>query len=636
MVNGLADLGILPDGSPGDSNAATDIDIIHGSTIATNALLERKGAKVALVTTEGFIDVIDIGRQNRPLLYRLWGDALPPLVERDCRFGIAERIGPRGEVIAPIDASGFAGLLQELREKNVDSVAVCFLFSFLNPAHEQAVEAYLEDNGYFVSASYKVLPEYREYERLSTTVSNAFVTPLVANYLERLSSGIGKGLSKNLKIMQSNAGLVSASSAAKRAVELVLSGPAGGVVAAEQLGKCTGFTKLISFDMGGTSTDVCLTDGDAHFTTEFKLDGSPIKVPMVDIHTVGAGGGSIAWVDAGGALQVGPESAGSNPGPACYGIGEYPTITDANLVLGRLQPDNFLGGRKQLDSVRAERAISELADACGLDMISVASGVIKIAVSNMQKAVRKVSVERGYDPRDFTLVAFGGAGPMHACELAEAMLIPRVIIPQNPGVFSALGMTVSDVIKNYSKSVLVKQSDLTIKSLNNLFNPLISAAKADLISEGFSESEIRLEKMLDMRYVGQSFELIVPLADFTEDYSSTFHDAHKSRYGHASPEEAIEVVAVRVKGIGARRKPSESMVGKVADSTTTDTRVQVFFDGWHDTACYGRDSLQPMRTLSGPALIHQLDATIVIPPNWVAEVDEFGNLLLQKTGRPDA
>ncbi|MBE0447140.1 MAG: hydantoinase/oxoprolinase family protein [Actinobacteria bacterium] len=632
VVNGLKELGLLPDETdfgigPSKTQSA---DIIHGSTIATNALLERKGAKVALVTTRGFTDLIDIGRQNRPGLYSFWADMPAPLVDRDYRFGVDERIGSCGEVIRPVDVSGLSSLMRALSDKGINAVAVCFLFSFLNPEHEQVVENYLVDNGFFVSASYKILPEYREYERLSTTVVNAFVTPLVASYLAKLTSGMGEGLARNLRIMQSNGGLVSAMSAARQAVQTVLSGPAGGAVATQQLGKNTGIERLISFDMGGTSTDVSLVDGDIQFTTEFSIYGSPIKVPVIDIHTIGAGGGSIAWIDAGGALQVGPESAGSDPGPACYGRGEKPTITDANLVLGRLHPKHFLGGRQELDLEHAKRVLSRMADECGLDLLATADGVIRIAISNMEKAIRKISVERGYDPRDFTLIAFGGAGPMHACELAEAALIPRVLIPKIPGVFSAYGMTVSDVAKDYSKSVLIRQTDFTTETLENTFTPLLDAARADLTAEGFNEESMRLEKALDVRYIGQSFELTIPIAGFADDYPGAFHKMHSERYGHASPDEEIEVVGVRVRAIGLRDKPEVAMVEQAKEPVVVDLKSCTFFDGWYDAACYHRENLLAGHTLTGPALIFQLDTTTVIPPGWLAEVDRYGNLILQK------
>jgi len=630
VVSGLEELGLLID--DGQNSQNKNVDIIHGSTIATNALLERKGAKVALITTKGFTDLIDIGRQNRAALYSFWGEAPAPLVSKDCRYGINERVTASGEVLLAIDGSQFDSVLQDLRKKEIDAVAVCFLFSFLNPSHEQAVEQYLEEHGLFVSASYRILPEYREYERLSTTVINAFVTPLVANYLDKLSSGLGEKLSRSLKIMQSNGGLVSALSAARQAVQTVLSGPAGGVVATEQLGALTGFSRLISFDMGGTSTDASLIDGGVQYTTEFNLDGSPIKVPMADIHTVGAGGGSIAWVDAGGALQVGPESAGSNPGPACYGKGDKPTITDANVVLGRLHPEHFLGGRQKLDLGRAENAIAKLATKCGLDIISAADGVIKVAISNMQKAVRKISVERGYDPRDFTLVAFGGAGPMHACELAEAAMIPRVLVPQTPGVFSASGMTTSNVTKDYSKSMLLKQGEIKAKLLEDTFLLLIEKAKSDLAVEGFTGHGVKLEKALDVRYVGQSFELTVPIEGFDDDYATAFNSLHQERYGHASPDEEIEVVAIRVRAEGLRNKPEEIPIEKAEGPEKPILKAKAFFDGWREVDCHNRESLLAGHAILGPALVFQLDTTVVIPPDWQVEVDAYGNMLLQKAG----
>ncbi len=606
------------------------IDIIHGSTIATNALLERKGAKVALVTTEGFTGLIDIGRQNRPQLYSFWADIQKPLVDRECRFGMDERIGAHGEVVDPLKADDITALGRLLQEDDIDSVAVCFLFSFLNPSHEQAVEEYLIKNGYFVSASYAILPEYREYERLSTTVINAFVTPLVAKYLDKLSSGIGTVLAENLRIMQSNGGLASASAISKRAVETVLSGPAGGAVAVVRLGELTGAKHLISFDMGGTSTDVSLIDGALQFTTEFSLYGLPVKTPMVDIHTVGAGGGSIAWVDQGGALQVGPQSAGSNPGPACYGRGVEPTITDADVVLGRLHPEHFLGGRQGLDIDRAKQALTALGASCGLDMQDTANGVLKIAVSNMQKAVRVISVERGYDPRDFTLVAYGGAGPMHACELAEAALIPKVIVPQTPGVFSALGMTASDIAKDFSSTVLGKFEIASPSMLQAAFIPLLDEAYGYLLDEGVGEQDMVFEKYLDMRYAGQSFELTVSLDDFMDDYAGAFHALHEERYGYSSPGEAIEAVTIRVRAVGMLEKPSGKAIGKAIAPAQPITTTRAYFDRWLITPCYERSGLLSGHNISGPALVFQLDTTTVIPPAWEAVVDGYGNLLLQR------
>lgn len=610
--------------------AGDSIDIVHGSTIATNALLERKGAKVALVTTQGFTDLIDIGRQNRPQLYSFWAEIPVSLVDRDCRFGVDERIGAHGEVVRPLNPAGIEAVKQDLQSLDVDAVAVCFLFSFLNPAHEKAVEEYLVNNGFFVSASYNILPEYREYERFSTTIINAFVTPLVAKYLDKLASGIGPGLAENLRIMQSNGGLASASAISKRAVETVLSGPAGGVAAVAQLGKLTGADRLISFDMGGTSTDVSVIDGGIQFTTEFSLYGSPIKTPMADIHTVGAGGGSIAWIDAGGALQVGPQSAGSNPGPACYGKGEAPTVTDANVVLGRLHPEHFLGGRQKLDIDHAELALTNLGEMCGLDMLAVANGALQVAISNMQKAVRKISVERGYDPRDFSLIAFGGAGPMHACELAEAALIPRVIIPLIPGVFSAFGMTVSDVARDFSRTVLGELEAVTPWALEAVFIPLMDEARLCLAGERIGKQDMVIKKSLDVRYIGQSFELTVPLDSFTADYTTAFHALHKERYGHASPDEEIEVVAIRVRAVGLRNKPSEQVTGKARSAARPITTTQTYFGRWHETPCYERSELASGHVISGPALIFQLDTTTVIPPGWEATIDHYGSMLLKR------
>lgn len=616
-------------------------DIIHGSTIATNALLERKGARVALLTTKGFTDLIDIGRQNRPHLYRLWDEKQPPLVPTDLRFGIDERIGAKGEIVTKLNMSGFEEIVGELHKLKVDAVAICFLFSFLNPEHEAKAEKALKDEGFFVSTSHKILPQYREYERLSTTVINAFVTPLVANYIARLENALGK-VADRLKIMQSNGGLLSASATANQAVQTVLSGPAGGVVAALESARIAGHKKVISFDMGGTSTDVSLLDNSIGLTTEFDLDGLPVKIPMVDVHTVGAGGGSIAYVDDGGALQVGPESAGSNPGPVCYGRGNKPTITDANLVLGRMHPDNFLGGRQRLEIAKTEAAFDKLAGRLDMDRVVLADGIVRIAISNMHKAIRKISVERGFDPRDFALVAYGGAGPMHACELAEASMISTVIIPPVPGVFSALGMTLADVVKDYSCTMFVSDiKEFTTEKLDEIFVPLEMQAGQDLESEGFKAGTISLKRMLDLRYAGQSFELTIELDDgmiCPDDLAGLFHKTHKDRYGFESNDERIEIIAFRIRAIGFRDKPGSankqgSLPEPIIEAKHQPTPILItktYFGEWVETQCYDRSDLTEDSIVVGPAIVFQLDTTTVIPPGWAGLVDMGGNIILTR------
>ncbi|MBI3731965.1 MAG: hydantoinase/oxoprolinase family protein, partial [Chloroflexi bacterium] len=418
-----------------DLRLASDGEIIHGSTVATNALLERKGARTALLTTRGFADVIEIGRQNRLRLYDFAQSKPAPFVPPEWRFEVAERLDEQGRVLLPIDANDLNALGERLIAEQIESLAVCFLFSFLNPAHERAVRAALQIP--YLSLSSDVLPEYREYERVSTTVINAYVAPIVARYVEQLEHGLA---GRRLRMMQSNGGSIRATTAKSVAARTALSGPAGGVVGAFAAAQLAGFDQIITFDMGGTSTDVSLCAGEPLETSEGSIAGFPLRLPMLDIHTVGAGGGSLARVDAGGALRVGPESAGAKPGPACYGRGgAHVTVTDANLLLGRLAPGKFLGGRMRLDVPAAEAATDRLAQAMDCDRLTAAAGVVRVVNATMERAIRRVSIERGFDPREFTLVAFGGAGPMHACALAAALNIPRVLVPRHPGVLSALG-----------------------------------------------------------------------------------------------------------------------------------------------------------------------------------------------------
>ena len=441
-------------------------DLVHGSTVATNALLERKGARTALITTKGFADVLAIGRQNRPDIYALVPQKPAPLVPAAWRFEVAERVTASGEVLQPLDLSNLPAIWQQLKAESVESVAICLLFSFLHPSHEQQIRQFLLEQSpemqLHISLSSDILPEYREYERTATTVINAYVAPLMTRYLRRLASGVQP---RRLSVMQSNGGIISASKAGEEAARTVLSGPAGGVVGARFVAQQAGFPDIITFDMGGTSSDVALCPGRLPTTADGEIAGLPLRLPIIDIHTVGAGGGSIARVDAGGALQVGPESAGAFPGPACYGrvkaeSDTYPpasrsTVTDANLVLGRLDANHFLGGAMQLDETAAWQALVKLAEQMKVpDAETAAWGVIQVANANMERAIRRISVERGYDPRRFTLMPFGGAGPLHACDLAESLQIPRILVPPVPGVLSALGMLVAAPTKDYSRTVM--------------------------------------------------------------------------------------------------------------------------------------------------------------------------------------
>jgi N-methylhydantoinase A len=630
-----------------DLEAGVEATVVHGATVATNALLERRGARTALITTEGFRDVLEIGRQARSDLYALEPTRPEPLVPARWRFELQERVDRTGQVLVALDPEALAGMLQELRREDIESVAVSFLFSFLNPGHEQLVRdqiASMEDEGHeapFVSLSSEVLPEYREYERTSTTVMNAYVTPLMARYLANLERGLQ---GRRLRVMQSNGGAISAEGARAQAARTALSGPAGGVVGGFELARLAGFRDAITFDMGGTSTDVSLCPGRVQHTSEGSIAGLPLRLPIIDIHTVGAGGGSIARLDAGGALRVGPQSAGADPGPVCYGLPgtDEITVTDANLVLGRLDAGHFLGGRMALDVERTTARFQELARRLSLPLEAAAWGVVRVANSNMERAIRTISVERGHDPRRFTLVAFGGAGPLHACELAMTLGIPRVLLPPGPGVLSALGMVLADVVKDYSQTVMLPAHVLQPGTLSHLLAPLLERARAGLLAEGLAEENIEVRPALDMRYTGQSFELTVELpAGPVEDGAlvRAFHEAHRQRFAYASEGEPVEIVNLRVQAVGHTAKPRLTP----REPGPTDPRAAhagykpVYFAAGGSSraarpiiaALYERERLAPGNIVVGPAVIWQLDTTTVIPPGWAATVDAWGNLVVE-------
>jgi N-methylhydantoinase A len=627
-------------------SAGPEVVVVHGATVATNALLERTGARTALVTTQGFGDVLEIGRQTRPDLYALHPTRPPPLVPRPWRLELPERVDSDGRVLQPLDPEATEAVVRQILDEGIESVAVCFLFSFLNRDHERQVHQRIAALGGkaapFVSLSSDIVPEYREYERTSTTVINAYVTPLMSRYLANLEQGLE---GRRLRVMQSNGGSISASAARALAARTALSGPAGGVVGAFALARQAGFPEAITFDMGGTSTDVSLCPGRVQETSEGTIAGLPLRLPIIDIHTVGAGGGSIARLDPGGALRVGPESAGSDPGPVCYGREQARevTVTDANLILGRLDADHFLGGRMTLDLERTRDQMQGLARRMSLPLEAAAWGVVRVANSNMERAIRTISVERGYDPRRFTLVAFGGAGPLHACELAVALRIPRVLVPPHPGVLSALGMILADLVKDYSQTVMLAVEEAGTGRLQHLFAPLYEQAWADLRAEGMEEGEIELRPALDMRYVGQSYELTIPLTGGLEGgpawHAGAFHAAHRQRFSYASEGEPVEIVNLRLKGIGRTPKPvpAPQPLGNVDPRTACIGYKPVHFsDASHPNAArpipaalYDRSRLMSGAIVVGPAVITQLDTTIVVPPGWAGSVDKWCNLVLE-------
>jgi len=598
-------------------------EVIHGSTVATNALLERKGARTALVATRGFEDVLRIGRQTRAELYNFQVKPRRPLIADGLTFGLAERITADGSILEPLRNDDVAALIDSLRPMNIDSIAVCLLHSYANPAHEREIAAALTAAGFTVSASHEILPEYREFERWSTTAVNAYVTPMMANYLASLEASLG---ATPLRIMQSNGGSISAQRAKSAAVQTVLSGPAAGVIGAQAIASASGYDRVITFDMGGTSTDVSLIDGAIGTTTESAVGGFPVRLPMIDIHTVGAGGGSIVYLDAGGSLRVGPRSAGADPGPACYGKGTELTVTDANLLLGRIDPEYFLGGRMALDAGRARSIARSLATQLKLSENALLEGIVRIANANMVRALRVVSVERGFDPRDFALLAFGGAGGLHACEIADMLDIATVLVPEHAGVLSALGMLLADATKDYSLTLLKSTAEVTEEELRTRFAPLMDRGMADLAHEGFSREAISVECALDIRYRGQAYEITVP---FALGFEEQFHIMHRKLYGYASPTRATEIVHLRVKAIGRTDKPPLPRFDATPRPLATPTSMRpARFKGRNlQTPTYHRDSLLPGMNGQGPAIIAGAQSTTAVPPGFQFTIDALSTLV---------
>jgi N-methylhydantoinase A/oxoprolinase/acetone carboxylase beta subunit len=598
-------------------------DVVHGSTVATNAVLERKGARVALVATEGFEDVLRIGRQTRPELYNVFVPAPRPIVDSGLTFGVRERLDASGRTLVELDDADVDRLLPALTARGAEIVAVCLLHSYANPAHERRVADRLRRAGWAVCTSHEILPEYREFERWSTTVVNAYVAPLIDRYLGTLEARLG---GSRLAIMQSNGGSISASAARAQAVRTVLSGPAAGVVGARAVAREAGFRRVISFDMGGTSTDVSLVDDAIATTTESRIGDFPVRLPVIDIHTVGAGGGSVAHVDSGGALRVGPRSAGADPGPVCYGTGTELTVTDANLLLGRLDPDYFLGGRMRLDLARVRAVAAEAAKRLRMDVPALAEGIVRVANANMERAIRVVSVERGHDPRRFALLAFGGAGGMHACEIADRLDVGTVIVPRHAGVLSALGMLVADVTRDYSASVLKASDQISPAELGRCFSPLVRLAGQELAAEGFRPARRVIERLVDVRYVGQSYEITVP---FTPGYRREFDRRHGRQFGYMNPARPTEVVNVRVTAAGLTDKPVRPFVRprRAVRPVPSARRPGRFGGRSAKVAFYRWDDLAPGSHAPGPAVVTGGEATVVVPPGFKFRIDGFGNVV---------
>ncbi len=630
ILRGLRELGLEGD----------ELEVIHGTTVATNALLQRRGVRTALLTTAGFEDLLEIGRQDRPFLYRLRGGRPAPLVPRADRIGIRERIHADGSVEFVPTLAEMKEAFRRLAARGVEAVAICFLHSYRNPENELRA-ARCAPRRIFVSLSHRISPEYREFERFSTTVANAYLGPVLAPHLRGLAKSL-RGV--NLRVMTSNGGSASAARAGYEAVRTILSGPAGGVLGAARLGRIVNVRRLIAFDMGGTSTDVSLLDDGVRYSSEARVGGLPLRIPMIDIETVGAGGGSVARKDRGGALRVGPESAGSEPGPACYGRGKELTVTDANLFLGKLAPGDFLGGGMKIDPDRTADLFHRFARSFSRTPGEVAGAILAVANASMERAIRRVSVARGFDPARFLLVCYGGAAGLHACDLAVALQIPRILVPVHPGAFSAIGMLLSDARKDYSRTLLGDLESASPAAVERMFRSLEKEGEADLRQEGFRRSRIRYARSLDLRYAGQSYELnvIVPQVRSRGGRSrwmaairNAFHRRHRQAHGFARPDRPVELVNLRVQAIGL--SGGEEMLpshpaGKlpVRRISPDGYRMVRFGGGRRRVPVYHRDRLRPGDRWRGPAVVTEYSSTLFVNPGFRGSVDRYGNLILSR------
>lgn len=654
VLEGLDELGASGDDAP--------TLVVHGSTVATNAVLERRGARTALITTGGMRDLLVIGRQTRRNIYDLEPETPEPIVPSELTFELHARLRPNGEVVVAAEQGEARTLVRQAIERGAESLAVSLLYAYANPALERLFEAPAAAAGLYVSLSSQVSPEYREVERTATTALNSYVGPVMSRYVRGLSTGLAKRGSGELHIVQSDGGAAGVERAVRLPVATLLSGPAAGVAGAVAVARLAGFDRLLTLDMGGTSTDVALCDGGVPTRPDLEVDGLAARMPTVDVHTVGAGGGSVARVDAGGALRVGPQSAGADPGPAAYGRGRDFTVTDAQVVLGRLRAGRrgaaaradrlggLLGGTMPLDERRARTAASGLVHHFGGDPQRAAQAVVNVAVANMERALRVVSVQRGHDPRDFTLVAFGGAGPLHACTLAESLDLPRVLVPPAPGVLAALGAAAADLTAERARSVLRPldvDDGAVLTALNAALDEVTAGALGELARHG---ETVRVSRAIDLRYRGQSYDLAVELdgdgvldAEAAGAARSRFDDLHERRFGHHDADSPVEVVAVRARA----RLPGAPILAEPTATTRESPHGQTrkpgepgsvplvgcWFDGEHlPTQLIERASCAPGDTVDGPAILTQLDTTTLITPGWSATVDEHGNLLVERRG----
>lgn len=602
-----------------DGSAPPDV-LTYSSTVATNALLENRGARVGLFVDTGFEDLIEIGRQNRSQLYALAPSRPEPLVAPDMRFGVGGRTYFDGTIASPLDSTALAHIREVAQQSGAEAIAICLLHSYANPESEEAIARVLEPLGVPLSLSHRILPEYREYERLSTTVINAYVAPKMVAHLGDLQRQLKE---VHLRVMQSNGSAIGTSKARDEPVRTLLSGPAAGVVGAAELAAFMGVDHFITFDMGGTSTDVSLFEQRPRIRTLSYPGGYPVRTPIIDIHTVGAGGGSIASVDAGGALRVGPESAGAEPGPACYGRGERPAVTDADLVAGRLLPENFLGGRMPLYPDRAAEAIQGLARSMKTDLANAARGVIRVVNANMERAIRVITVERGFDPRDFALLAFGGAGPMHASELALELGIRRILLPRNPGLLCAWGALASPLGREYS--LTIRQADPELRRLQARARPMIARARSELLDDGASARAIHNELWADMRYRGQSYELEVKLGPHFVD---EFHEAHRRMFGHSAAQAAVEVVNLRLRAYAAGTRITPPRLPRRSGPVAAGRTRVLVGRSYRQVPVYAREDFGAGVHLNGPLIVVELSSTAYIAPEFSLRCDDYGNLHL--------
>ncbi|HUF53259.1 MAG TPA: hydantoinase/oxoprolinase family protein [Dehalococcoidia bacterium] len=615
IVAGIREAGFAPE------------EIVHGSTVATNSVLTRRGSRTAFVTTKGFRDILSIGRQARAAedLYNLCPKPIQTLVPRELCFEVDERVSAEGEVLQPLDQEEARQVMAEVAATGVECVAICLLFSFLHPEHERVLRRAAEEVGLYPSVSHEILPEAREYERASTTVINAHVGPTMSRYLEKLDQSVGEA---RLRMMMSDGTTMPAPAAAERAVRTILSGPAAGVAAAFRLAQAHGIDRVLTFDMGGTSTDVAYCYGEVALRRDVLVGGLPIATPAVDVHSVGAGGGSIAFIDEAGSLRVGPASAGADPGPAVYGRGGPATVTDAQVVLGRIAPERFLGGRMTLDTVAAQAAIGELAQRLGSDAEHTAAAIIDVANAEMERALRRVTVERGHDPREATLVAFGGAGPLHACELAEAYHIRRVLVPVYPGLLSALGLVLADESADAVLPVYRRIDRAGYVDLQTQLASSVSETETALCNRVGDSAGTQL--FVSLKYPGQSHELLLAASRLDlGDLASRFDAEHQRRYGHSDPHSPVEVGTIRVRVSVPADRPLRTSPPAAGNVEGQSARIWAG-GGWNEGRLHSRDDLGADVTIDGPAIIYQMDSTTLIPAGWRGRVLEDATLMLER------